>query len=105
MYKKGHSPETVGGLPHPVAPHARLRQMGLAALKQGQTMRTQSPDTSPEAERGQIELLRNMSMAQRMSRVRSLTEIARRTLRRCTGSGEAGFSWLAWLEPEVLVPF
>ena len=49
-------------------------------------MRTQSPDTSPEAERVQIELLRNMTIAQRMSRVRSLTrttiQLSRRAIHR-----------------------
>lgn len=49
-------------------------------------MRTQSPDTSPEAERVQIELVRNMTVAQRMSRVRSLKrttiQLSRRAVRR-----------------------
>ena len=49
-------------------------------------MRTQSPDTSPEAEQVQIELLRNMTVAQRMSRLRSLTrttiQLSRRAIRR-----------------------
>ena len=37
-------------------------------------MITQSPDTHPDAEKVLISLLRNLSVAQRISRVRSLSE-------------------------------
>jgi hypothetical protein len=36
-------------------------------------MKTQSPDTSPEAERVQIELIRKMSPARKFNLVRSMT--------------------------------
>jgi hypothetical protein len=59
-------------------------------------MRTQSPDTSPEAEGVQIELLRNMTIAQRMSRVRSLTrttiQLSRRAIHRAYPDMDAGLS-------------
>jgi len=49
-------------------------------------MRTQSRDTSPEAERVQIELLRKATVAQRFSLVRSLSsraiQLSRRAIRR-----------------------
>jgi hypothetical protein len=38
-------------------------------------MKTQSPDTSPEAERVQIELLRNASGARRFALARALTKM------------------------------
>jgi hypothetical protein len=48
-------------------------------------MRTQSIDTSPEAERVQIELLRKASLAKKFSIVRSLSqsliEVSRRNIR------------------------
>lgn len=48
-------------------------------------MRTQSPDTSPEAERVQIELVRKLSVAQRVALTRSLTrtviQLSRRAIR------------------------
>lgn len=40
-------------------------------------MKTQSPDTHPDVERVQIELLRKATIAQRIYLVRSLTKTAR----------------------------
>jgi hypothetical protein len=49
-------------------------------------MITQSPDTFPQAEKVQIELIRESSVAKRISRVRSLSQTAvylsRRAIRR-----------------------
>jgi hypothetical protein len=45
-------------------------------------MRTQSRDTSPEAERVQIELLRKATVAQRVSLAFSLTESALKQVQR-----------------------
>ena len=50
----------------------------------------QSPDTSPQAEKVQIELIRNSSVAERISRVRSLSHtvmfLARRAIQRANPS-------------------
>lgn len=51
-------------------------------------MKTQSPDTSPEAERIQIELLRNATGAQRFALVRSLWSGTRWAIVPQTSSGE-----------------
>jgi len=49
-------------------------------------MITQSPDTFPQAEKVQIELIRESSVAKRISRVRSLSQtvmyLSRRAIRR-----------------------
>ena len=65
-------------------------------------MKTQSRDTSPEAERVQFELLRKASPAQRMSLVRSLTcttvQLSRRALRRAhpeMDEEEVALTWIA----------
>ena len=53
-------------------------------------MISQSPDTSPEAEKVQIELIRKLSVAQRISKVRSLSQttmyLSRRAIRRANPS-------------------
>ncbi len=53
-------------------------------------MLSQSPDTSPEAERIQIELLRKASVARRISIVRSLSQtvmfLSRRAIKRANPS-------------------
>jgi hypothetical protein len=46
------------------------------------TMRTQSPDTSPEAERVQIELIRQASSARLFGLVRSLSQTLLRASRK-----------------------
>jgi hypothetical protein len=50
----------------------------LSAVSKGGRMKTQSPDTHPDAERVQIELLRRATIAQRFHLVRSLTATTRR---------------------------
>jgi hypothetical protein len=49
-----------------------------SAASKGGRMKTQSPDTHPDAERVQIELLRQATIAQRFHLVRSLTATTRR---------------------------
>jgi hypothetical protein len=53
-------------------------------------MISQSPDTAPEAEKVQIELIRQSSMAERISMVRSLSQTAiylsRRAIQRANPS-------------------
>lgn len=53
-------------------------------------MITQSPDTTPEAEKKQIDLIRESSVSQRMSTVRSLSRtviyLSRRAIRRARPS-------------------
>ncbi len=68
----------------------RIIDATVALDKEYHKMISQSPDTAPEAERIQIELIRKSSVSRRVSTVRSLSQtviyLSRRAIRRVTPS-------------------
>ncbi len=64
----------------------RIINATVALDKEYHKMISQSPDTAPEAERIQIELIRKSSVSRRVSRVRSLSQttmyLSRRAIQR-----------------------